>query len=215
MKVKVIMIPRSQTKCIKADDTIEAALKLIDDNGLLSLPVVEGNKVFGILSKRYVYEQFFHEENVDRQEFLARSVRTFIKTKLTTIHEDARIEEAAKLFVGSKAPFIPVLDKNEDMVGIVTYQAIFKEYQKITGTDEYDTIVVMAHDTKGILADIAEVLAKNEANIKNVRQRDTDLLGVQEMTFKIACPNLEKVVNALKKKDFNVRKVIPAKKQEA
>ena len=52
MKVKVIMIPRNKTKCIQADDTIAQALNLIDANGLLSLPVVEGNKVFGILSKR-------------------------------------------------------------------------------------------------------------------------------------------------------------------
>lgn len=210
MKVKVIMIPRSKTKCIKADDTIEAALKLIDDNGLLSLPVVEGNKVFGILSKRYVYEAYFKEEGVDRQEFLNRSVRVFIKTKLTTISEDAPIEEAAELFIGSKVPFIPVLNGKEELVGIVTYQAIFKEYQKISGTNEYHTVVVYVHDFKGKLADIAETIAKNDGNIKNVRQRDTDLFGVQEVTFKIECPNLEKIVNGLKKKDFDVRRVIPA-----
>ena len=100
MKVKVIMIPKSKTKCIQADDTVAEALKLIDENGLLSLPVVEGKKVFGILSKRYVYEQYFKEEQVDRQEFLSRSVRSFIRTKLMTVRENTRIVEAAELFIG-------------------------------------------------------------------------------------------------------------------
>lgn len=212
MKVKVIMIPRNKTKCIQADDTIAQALNLIDENGLLSLPVVEGTKVFGILSKRYVYEQYFNEENVDRQEFLGRSVRDFIKTKLVTISEDAQIEDAAQMFIGFKAPFIPVLDKKEEMVGIITSQAIFKEYQKVFGTGEHHTVVLSMHDVKGGFAELAETLAKSGANIKNVRQRDTEILGVQEVTVKIECADLEKVVNTLKKKDFNVRQVIPANK---
>jgi len=210
MKVKVIMIPRNKTKCIKADDTIEQALALIDENGLLSLPVVDGNKIFGILSKRYVYEAYFKEENVDRQEFLSRPVRSFIQTKLTTVDENAQIEEAAELFIGSKAPFIPVLDEKEELAGIVTYQAIFKEYQKISGTNKYHTLVIWVYDFKGKLAEITEMIARYDGNIKNVRQRDTDLFGVQEVTFKIECPNLDKLANALKKKDFDVRKVIPA-----
>ena len=213
MKVKVIMIPKSKTKCIQADDTIAEALKLIDENGLLSLPVVEGKKVFGILSKRYVYEQYFKEEQVDRQEFLSRSVRSFIRTKLMTVRENTRIVEAAELFIGSKAPFIPVLDEKEELAGIVTYQAIFKEYQKISGPGKYHTVIVMAHDFKGKLAEMADIIAKNDGNIKNVHQRDTDLFGVQEATFKIECPKLERIVTALKKKDFDVRQVIPAKEE--
>lgn len=210
MKVKVIMVPRSKTKCIQADDTIEEALKLIDENGLLSLPVVEGNRVFGVLSKRYVYELYFQEENVDRKEFLSRSVRQFIKTKLTTISEDAPIEQAADAFIGSKVPFIPVTDSRGEMSGIVTYQAIFKEYQKISGTNEYNTIVIFAYDFKGKLAEMAEVIAKNDGNIKNIRSRDAEVLGVQELTFKVECPNLDKIVHALKKRGFDVKKAIPA-----
>lgn len=210
MKVKLIMVPRSKVKCIQADDTIEEALKLIDENGLLSLPVVEGKRVFGVLSKRYVFELYFKEENVDRQEFLSRSVRQFIKTKLTTIHEDAPIEKAADAFIGSKVPFIPVLDAKDELAGIVTYQAIFKEYQKISGTNKYNTIVIFAYDFKGKLAEMAEIIARHDGNIKNIRSRDAEILGVQEITFKVECPNLDKIVHSLKRHGFDVKKVIPA-----
>ena len=116
------------------------------------------------------------------------------------------------MFIGSKAQFIPVLDKKEEMVGIITSQAIFKEYQKVFGTSVHHTIVLSMHDVKGGLAELAENLAKSGANINNVRQRDTEILGVQEVTVKVECSDLEKVVSNLKKKDFNVRQVIPATK---
>ena len=56
-----------------------------------------------------------------------------IKTPIDPIREDCTIEEAAAIFINSKIRFIPITDEDNQLIGIVTQQAIFKEYQKIFG----------------------------------------------------------------------------------
>ena len=55
MLVKAIMVPANQLHCISVNDTLDAALSLIENNRLLSLPVVDGKDFVGVLSKQYVY----------------------------------------------------------------------------------------------------------------------------------------------------------------
>ena len=55
MKVKTIMIPFPELKSVSVDNTLREALQIIEDNQLFSMPVVDGKKFIGVLSKRYVY----------------------------------------------------------------------------------------------------------------------------------------------------------------
>lgn len=51
MRVKAIMMPFSKLACISVENTVEEAMKIIDEQGLLSLPVVDGQQFVGVLSK--------------------------------------------------------------------------------------------------------------------------------------------------------------------
>lgn len=106
MRVKAIMMPFRQLACISVDDTVEEALKIIEEQGLLSLPVVDGQKFVGVLSKQYLFEQYFREFTGTKEEFCNKKVLEFMKTKIDTIGENTRIEEAAAMFITSKTRFI-------------------------------------------------------------------------------------------------------------
>ena len=47
MRVKAIMMPFSKLACISVENTVEEAMKIIDEQGLLSLPVVDGQQFVG------------------------------------------------------------------------------------------------------------------------------------------------------------------------
>lgn len=134
MLVKAIMIPFSQLQCLSVDDTLDLAIRKIENNRLLSLPVVDKKTFVGILSKQYVFEMYFKEfSEMPKEEYLQKKVEEMIKTVIDPIREDCTIEEAAAIFINSKIRFIPITNEKGELLGIVTQQAIFKEYQKIFG----------------------------------------------------------------------------------
>ena len=198
------MKPLVDLKCISVDNTIEEALAIIDEYKLLSMPVVNRKKFVGALSKQHIYETYFKEFTGTKEEFVAQKVQEMMRTKMISISEDTPIEEAATLFISSKFRFIPVVDKKEELLGIVTQQAIFKEYQKLFGED-YNTVTIYSYDYKGTLAKIAETIAKNDGNIKNIVIINTETMGLQEIFVRIDSEHFDGVVKALVKKGFDVR----------
>lgn len=198
------MIPFIDLKCISVDHTIEQALAIIDEHQLLSMPVVDKRKFIGALSKQHIFEEYFRNYTGSKEEYLTRTVSELMRIKLVSVSEDTPIEEAAAMFLASKFRFIPVLSKTEELVGIVTQQAIFKQYQKLFGKD-YDTFTIYSYDYKGTLAKITETIAKHDANIKNIVIINTETMGLQEFFVRVECNDFGEVVRALTKKGFDVR----------
>ncbi len=205
MLVKAIMIPFNQLQCLSVDNTIEEALNITEENRLLSLPVIDNKKFIGVLSREYIYEEYFKNcDSLSKVDFLNKKVKELIKTKIMTISEDLAIEDAAAIFITSKYRFIPIVDDKEDLIGIVTHQSIFKQYQKIFG-DRVNVITVYTSNFKGVMAKMTDIIAKAGGNIKNIVQIDTNVMNLQEIYLSLECEDFEKVVMALKKNGFNIR----------
>ncbi len=206
MLVKAIMIPANQLQCISVDNNLKEALHIIDSNRLLSLPVVDGKQFVGVLSKQFVYETYFRNFEGSKEEFLKKKVSEMIKTEIMTISKDTPIEDAASIFITSKIRFIPITDDKNQLLGIVTHQAIFKEYQKIFGNSDENVVTIYCHNFKGALSNIAKIIAKNDGNIKNIVQKDTDVMGLQEVFIRIEGEQFDTIVKELIKKGYDARK---------
>lgn len=208
MLVKAIMIPFNQLQCLSVENTLEEALNIIEENRLLSLPVVNGKKFVGILSKENMYEEYFKNyEALSKLDFLNKKVKDLVKTKIMTINQDVPIEDAAAIFITSKYRFIPIVDDKDDLVGIVTHQSIFKQYQKIFG-ERVNVLTIYTSNFKGTIAKMTDTIAKAGGNIKNIVQIDTNVMNLQEIYLSIECEDFDKIVVALKKNGFNVRTAI-------
>lgn len=206
MRVKAIMMPFGKLTCISVNDTISEALEIIDAQGLLSLPVVDGQKFIGVLSKQYLYEDYFKNFKGIKEEFCSKKVQEFMKTKIDTIGENTRIEEAAALFITSKARFIPITNDYNVLLGIVTQQAVFKEYQKIFG-NKHNSMAIYTYDIRGVLGKICELIAKEGGDICNLMVIPTEVLDLVEIFLRVEAPNFEKVVRALERHGYDVRDV--------
>ncbi len=205
MLVKAIMIPSNQLVCLNADTTVEEALNLLEENRLLSLPVLKENKFFGVFSKETVFEEYFKNyDSVSKLEFLKKSIEDFVKTHIITISQNIPIEDAAAIFITSKYRFIPIVDEKNELQGIVTHQSIFKQYQNIFG-DRVNVLTVYTSNFKGTIAKMTDTIAKAGGNIKNIVQIDTNVMNLQEIYLSVDCEDFDKIINALKKNGFNVR----------
>lgn len=205
MLVKNIMIANENLSKVSIQDTVEDTIKLIDSHNLLSLPVVDGNKFVGVISKKYIFEEFFNI-NQDRETFLQRKVGEFMKTKLDSVKKNDLIEVAVEVLADKNLQFLPVVDENEELVGIVTHKAIFKTLTKILGIG-HTRIVVTTHDMKGRLAKLAEIISKQGGNIISIAEVDLEVMHLREIILRVDIKDTKKLIATLNENGFTVRRV--------
>ncbi len=209
MRVKHILLPLEKLITISADDTLEQALHLIEEHGYLSLPVLEGEQLLGVLSKQYIFECFFKSEETDRDIYLQHPVRELMKTKLPVIHEDEIMEKAIEIFFKKNLRFLPVINDEGQFIGIVTHKVIFQKFIQSFGFKNV-RIVIGTFDFKGRLAKLTEVIAKAGGNISSIMQMDTAVMGIKEIVLRVQMENtqkLPKLIRKLQESGFVVREV--------
>ncbi len=187
-------------------ETVGDAMKHIKEIDCLSLPVCDESDVFvGILSRRYVYEQFFDEADVDREEFLNRKVSDFMKLKLPVTQDNIFLEDAAMLLQERKMNFLPIVDENTGRLkGIITSATILKQFRNLFGV-AYPKLVLNVYDLKGKLAQITSIVAKAGGDIKNIVQSNLEVMGFTEITMRVDAKDIKKIIRHLTEHGIEVR----------
>lgn len=210
MLIRPIILPANKLTTLSTKDSAHKAIQIIEENGFLSLPVVEEKKFLGFLSKQFIYDEFFKSGETDYNKFFQKTVAEFITTPLEAVKDSTPVEKAAEIFFASKIRFLPVVDNNDDFVGILTQKALFDIIIKVFGLHDAK-LVILASDLTGIIAKISDIIYKHGANITNIVQMDTGLAEVKEISIRLECNNPEKLVEKLKNNGIKVREFIPAK----
>ncbi len=141
---------------IRTGSTVKDALKAMDTYGFSGIIVVNENGEFaGIVKKHDIFGRSA-DETID--DFL-------ILPELYISPED-HIEEAFLVFMEHNEDFIPVVDDDLRVQGIITLQDILESMIEITAMDEPGTrISLLLPDVPGALRKIVDALAENRMNI--------------------------------------------------
>ena len=175
------------------------------------MPVVDDKKFIGFLSKQYVYEKFLESEEKDFEAFSEKPVRDFVYMKIEPVKDNIFIEEAADMFANNQVRFLPVVDSYGYFLGILTQKSLFEIITKVYGLKDAK-IVIHSDDFAGTLSKIADIIYKHGANITNIAQMDTKVMGIQEISIRLEGNNLDKLVTKLQDKGIKVKEYIPSKK---
>ena len=205
MLVKHIMITLKDLTNISLDYTVGDTLDLIDSKNLLSLPVVEGKKFVGVISKKYMFEEFFGG-NDSKEEFLERKVSEFMKTELTSLDKNDLVESAVEFLASHNMQFIPVINEQKEFVGIVTHKAVFTVLKNALGIG-YTRLVITTYDMKGRLAKLSELIARENGNIISIVQVDPKVMDLKEIILRVEVKQTQKLVKALNENGFTVRRI--------
>lgn len=206
MHIRSIMIPYESLKVLKTNQEVGVALQYIIDNNFLSLPVVDDEDRFiGVLSRRYIYEEYFNQLELDKDHFFKKPVSDFIKAKIPVTKDNIYIEEAALQLFESKMTFLPVVDEHSGKLkGIITSGILLKKYKDFFGF-QYPKLVILVYDFKGKLAQIANIINRSGGNIKNIVQTNTEVMGLQEITLRIESKDVHKIIKHLEDHGIEVR----------
>lgn len=210
MIIRSIMTPESKLKVLSPDLKVKEALDAVLEDGFLSLPVVQGKKYIGIFYKNKVYDAIFSDPQ-KKEEILNDSLENWIISEALPLHELDYVERAAEKFSKNNWSFIPVVNKLEEFVGIVTQKAIFQVVVRVYGLEDA-RLIIHSYDFVGVLSNITKVIQKHGANITNVTQYDTDIIGITEISIRLKGENLDQLVKKLRAKGIKVHEFI--EKQE-
>ena len=159
MFVKEWMTENPQT--VTSRTPVMEAMHLLREGGFRRLPVVQDDKLVGIVTDRDLKEATPSKASTlsvyELNYLLSKlTVRDIMETSVFTVAPDDPIEKAALLMEENKVSGLPVVEV-EKVVGILTITDILGTFVDVLGLREGGTrVTVFLPDEPGILMQVAE-----------------------------------------------------------
>ncbi|MHC5083636.1 MAG: IMP dehydrogenase [Planctomycetota bacterium] len=140
-------------------DKVEIARDVMETDNVSGIPIVEGKKLVGILTKRDL--KFLQDDSVSID-----SVMT--KKDLVTASEDTTLEQARETLQKHKVEKLLLVNKDYELAGLITMRDI----------DRYQLYPKSARDSRGRLRVGAAVGVHNYDRVKELIEAEVDVIVV-------------------------------------
>jgi acetoin utilization protein AcuB len=144
MRVKELMTSKVFT--VEQQDLIDRAFFLIHYEKIRHLPVVKKGKVIGIVSDRDLYKALGPKNNssvieagVTEMHVIPKKVQHIMRRGVLTVSPDTYASEAAAIMADNKVGALPVVNKDDKLVGILSATDVLRVFSKIEKTSENHT----------------------------------------------------------------------------
>lgn len=122
---------------VSLDAALRTAIRAMRDNEIRHLPIVADHRIVGMLSEREfgamaAVAKHFGADRAAYEAYLERPVREFMKARFLdddqfiTLRPDDTLQRAMDLMVRYRLTAMPVVDDDDNLVGMVSYVDIFE-----------------------------------------------------------------------------------------
>lgn len=117
---------KSPVITVKPDTLLDEALRTMAENNIRRLPVTDDGKLVGLLTRQTLRQATLSTSIVPlssfgmRHQLLRMKVKDAMITDIVTVTPDTTLEEAALLAEKRQIGTLPVIDKQGNLVGLVT-----------------------------------------------------------------------------------------------
>lgn len=172
---------------VSPETPIFDAVDLMKKHDIHRLPVLENNRLVGLITEGIIQEAMPSKAtslSVYEVNYLLNKtvVKDVMIKNVETIAPDALLEDAIATMRKNNIGVLPVIE-NDELKGIITNNDIFDAFLKITGYNGGGTRVTIQvpEDRKGILANIAQLLADNNLSIATIVVNRMDAATIIEI----------------------------------
>jgi acetoin utilization protein AcuB len=151
--------------CVSPEDRLPAVYESMRAKGFEGLPVASEGKVVGVVTLWDVLNRLARTDNTE--DYLRNTpVRDVMTDQPITIHEDEIIEEAALLMFNNDINILPVVNDEEQVVGILAQSDFLKIFVEVLGIRRKGTrITLRVEDRVGELARVTEIVKNQGVSI--------------------------------------------------
>jgi acetoin utilization protein AcuB len=189
--------------------SLPEAVTLTRERGIRHLPVLDGDRLVGIVSDRDLKRAMASSANTleahELRYLLDRVTVGEIMTRaVITIAPSFPVEEAARLMVKEKISALPVTDAGR-LIGIVTETDVMRLFVRALGAGEPSSrLDVLLGRERTALADVVTTLEQMGVPISSIMTL-VDARGSREVIVRIATINPAAAVRALEAKGYGLR----------
>jgi signal-transduction protein with cAMP-binding, CBS, and nucleotidyltransferase domain len=187
-------------------DSGEKALLWMDEFQINHLPVLKNGNFVGVLSESELLDQTDLEPNLD--ELFQHLPRPFV-------FADAHLFDILQHFSLFKLTALPVLDRQEQYLGVISAQDLLQLLAQSTGVKEIGSVLVLEMDANNyVLSQIAQIVESNQAKILNLFiDSDPDSTKIR-VSLKINQQNLSSIIRTFERYDYQVLASYQAENQQ-
>ena len=199
MAVKDFMTKR--VVYVSPETTVAAAADIMREKGLRRLPVIEHDKLVGLITEGTMAEASPSKAtslSIYEMNYLLNKTKVgdiMIKNVLT-VSKYASLEDAIYIMLQNKIGVLPVVD-NDQISGIITDKDVFRAFLEISGYGQAGIrIGLEVPDTPRVLEKIANLIASENLNIERtiVAPKNDAVLRVElQVEGEIGIEQLKKV----------------------
>ena len=159
---------------VNADDSMQNAIYILQEQNIKMLPVMENEKIVGIITDRDLKKASPSDATtLDMHELLFLiskiKVRDLMKEPIYTARPDDTVEEAAALILEEKISGLPVLDENDRLVGMITRSDIFRVLISLSGLGQKGIqFSIRIKDMPGVIKEVRELVHEYGGRIASI-----------------------------------------------
>jgi acetoin utilization protein AcuB len=159
---------------IQEDDTMQQAMRLMKENQVRMLPVMNNDQLVGIVSDTDLKRASASDATtLDVHELLYLISKIKVGEIMTrnaiTIPEDYTVEEAAQIMMEHNISGVPVLDCDGKIVGVITRHDVFKILINLSGLGKKGIqLAFMIEDRSGSIKEITDVIRSYDGRLASI-----------------------------------------------
>jgi acetoin utilization protein AcuB len=180
---------------LKTSSTGDEALSMMGDFHIRHLPIVNDEQLLGLISEEEIYEFDAHE-----------AVGSYsLKMSQPYVHDRDHIYEIMRILHLYRLTLVPVVDKGNNYLGVVTLPDLLKFFAESASFAENGSVIVLSVTRNNYsLAQIARIVESEGAQILNSfitsKQESTEL----EITLKINRQDINAVMATFQRFGYDV-----------
>ncbi len=182
---------------LKPSDPGSLALSWMEDYGVTHLPVVEKERLIGLVKNADIYSTDDLDKSLSEQKIpLTRS----------SVYHDVHLYEVIRLAATENLSLVPVLDHHEHYMGAITTHELIGAVANFTSITQPGGIIVLEISAQQYSAsEIARIVESNDAKILSSSVTSTENSTQLEVTLKLNVLDLSSIIQTFNRYNYIVK----------
>lgn len=159
--------------CTEKDATISEVLEIMKEHNIHRLPVVENQKLIGLITEGMIATSHSAATSLSIYELNYLLSKTTVNTvmikNVISMNEDELMESCAETMRTHDIGCVPIVDNENNVVGIVTQNDVFGCFLSVLGwKDKGVRITIAVKDEMGAIGKLSDIFVEQKVNISHI-----------------------------------------------
>jgi acetoin utilization protein AcuB len=190
-------LPSQTLPYLHLHDKIHHALALMNENQVMHLPVVDGEKFAGIISE----DDLLQAEN--DSALLETMQQSFGNA---SVRGDEHFLKAIKVAADNGLSIVPVVNADNEITGVVAYNELLKHASEFMSLNEPGGLIVLEMESNQYsFNEISKLVETNDAQITQLNTSNDLESGMMQVTIRINKPDVSDIVATFQRYEYDVK----------